>query len=81
MTIHTREQKGVLTVPSEGVYADDEGDYCYLIRGGKVAKQYITTGSDSGERVEVTGGLEKGDVVITDAITDDSIGKRAESAD
>ncbi len=81
VTIHTREQKGVLTVPSEGVYADDEGDYCYLIRGGKVAKQYITTGSDSGERVEVTGGLEKGDVVITDAITDDSIGKRAESAD
>ncbi|MCR5488305.1 MAG: efflux RND transporter periplasmic adaptor subunit [Lachnospiraceae bacterium] len=80
VTIRTRMQMGVLTVPSEAVYADDEGDYCYLIRGGKVAKQYITTGSDSGERVEVTGGLEKGDVVITDAITDESIGKRAESA-
>lgn len=81
VTIFTNAKTGVLTVPSEAVYADDEGDYCYPIRDGKVAKQYITTGSDSGERVEVKEGLEKGEIVITDAITDDSIGKRAESAD
>ena len=78
VTIHTNEKTGVLTIPSEGCYADDDGDYCYTIENGKVAKRYITIGADSGERTEVTGGLENGAVIITDAITDDSVGKKAE---
>ncbi|MCR5651339.1 MAG: HlyD family efflux transporter periplasmic adaptor subunit [Lachnospiraceae bacterium] len=78
VTIFTNAKAGVLTIPTEAHYADDGGDYCYTITDGKVAKQYIAIGSDSGERIEVTGGLQNGDIVITDAITDDSIGKRAE---
>ncbi|MCR5356834.1 MAG: efflux RND transporter periplasmic adaptor subunit, partial [Lachnospiraceae bacterium] len=79
VTIHTNEKQGALTIPSEAYYADDEGDYCYIIKDGAVAKQYITIGLNSGDLVEVTMGLKEGDVVITDAVTDADIGKKAEA--
>ncbi|MCR5590156.1 MAG: efflux RND transporter periplasmic adaptor subunit [Lachnospiraceae bacterium] len=77
VTIRTSEKEGVLTVSSEGYYADDGGDYCYLIKDGKVEKQYITAGAQSDEYIEIRSGLSAGDVVITDAITDDMVGKNA----
>ncbi len=79
VTIFTEEKQGALTIPAEGYYADDDGDYCYIIEDGKVKKQYITTGIESEDRIEVTMGLKEGDVVITDAITDEKIGTKAES--
>lgn len=79
VTIHTSEKEGVLTIPSEAYYADDYGDYCYVIRDGVIAKQYITIGLSSEDHIEVEAGLANGDVVIVDAITDDQIGKKAES--
>lgn len=81
VTIHTDEKEGVMTISSEAYYADDGGDYCYVIKDGKVAKQYITTGSRSDDLIEVTSGLSNGDMIITDAITDDQIGKAATSSD
>jgi len=77
--IHTNEKQGVLTIPSEAYYSDDEGDYCYLIKDGIVEKQYITIGSEDETNVEVTAGLSNGDIVITDAITDEQVGTKAES--
>ena len=79
VTIYTNEKQGVLTIPVEAYYADDDGDYCYIIRDGVVAKQYITTGVESDEYIEITMGLKEGDVVITDAVTDEQVGKKAES--
>lgn len=79
VNIHTFEKEGVLTIPAEAFYSDDAGDYCYMISGGKIKKEYITVGSSSDEYVEVAAGLTNGDVVITDAITDDQIGKSAQS--
>ena len=69
----------MLTIPAEAYYADDDGDYCYIIKDGAVAKQYITTGVGSDDFIEIVMGLKEGDVVITDAVTDDQIGKKAES--
>lgn len=79
VTIYTNEKQGALTIPSEAYYADDGGDYCYIIDEGVIKKQYITTGLESDDRIEVAMGLKEGDVVITDAITDDQIGTKAES--
>ncbi len=79
VTIFTNEKEGAYTIPSEAYYADDFGDYCYIIEDGVVKKQYITTGLSSENRVEVLSGLNEGSVVITDAITDDSIGSSAEA--
>ncbi len=79
VAIHTNEKEGVLTIPTEAYYADDNGDYCYLIKDGEVSKQYITIGSQTPDYIEVTAGLNNGDTVITDAITDENIGQKAES--
>ncbi len=78
--IFTNEKDKVLTMSSEALYSDDFGDYCYLIEDGVIKKQYITTGVAANDRVEVVNGLREGSVVITDAITDDQIGKKAAPA-
>ncbi|MBR4575501.1 MAG: efflux RND transporter periplasmic adaptor subunit [Lachnospiraceae bacterium] len=80
VTIFTDEKSGALAMPLEAYYADDTGDYCYVIRNGVVEKQYITTGIKTDDQVEVITGLNDGDVVITDAITDDSVGSRAQGS-
>ena len=72
-------KEGILTIPTEAYYADDNGDYCYLIKGGEVVKQYVTVGSQTPDYIEITAGLNNGDIVITDAITDENIGQKAES--
>lgn len=79
VTIYTTEKDKTLCISPEAVYTDDFGDYCYLIEDGVVKKQYITTGVRSDECVEVVNGLREGSVVVTDAITDDQIGTKAES--
>ena len=79
VVIYTNEKQGALTIPAEAYYADDDGDYCYIIDEGTVKKQYITVGLRSEDRIEVGMGLKEGDVVITDAITDEQIGTKAES--
>ena len=79
VTIHTSEKEGVLSISSEAYYADDGGDYCYTIEDGLVEKRYIGIGSKTENYTEVISGLSNGDVVITDAVTDDLIGTKAVS--
>lgn len=79
VTIYAQEKENALMIPQEGYYADDSGDYCYIIKDGVIDKRYITTGVSSDDYVEVIDGLNAGDVVITDSITDESIGGRAVS--
>ena len=76
--IHTYEKEGVMTIPAEAFYSDDDGDYCYTIEDGKVAKKYVTVGAQSEDLIEITSGLANGDIVITDAVTDDQIGRAAQ---
>lgn len=77
--IYTNEKSKALTIPTEAYYADDDGDYCYIIKDGVVAKQYITTGVEADDLIEITMGLKEGDTVITDAVTDEQVGKKAQS--
>ncbi len=79
VTIYTQEKEQVLTIPAEARYVDDDGDYCYVIRDGVVAKQYFTSGIGSDETVEVLDGIKEGEAVITDAVTDEHIGRKAVS--
>ncbi|MCR5302408.1 MAG: efflux RND transporter periplasmic adaptor subunit [Lachnospiraceae bacterium] len=79
VVIHTNEKEGALSISCDAYYADDGGDYCYTIDNGVVTKKYITVGSSADDYVEVLSGLSNGDVVITDAVTDDLVGKKAAS--
>lgn len=79
VVIYTDERENVLTIPREAYYSDDSGDYVYVIENGVVDKKYIKVGIVNDERVEVTNGLVNGQVVITDAITDEEVGSKAVS--
>ena len=63
-----------LTVPNIALYADDEGDYVYLLDKGVVAKRYVECGASDGSYTAILSGLEDGEQVITDAMTDAGIG-------
>lgn len=76
-TIVTNYKENVLSIPALAVYKDDDGVYCYTIESGVITKQYFTKGIEDNSQVEVVDGLSEGVFVITDAITDDSIGKKA----
>lgn len=75
--IETGTSAQSVLIPNAALYADDEGDYCYLIENGVIAKRYLTCGLDNGSYTEVTGGLQTGEQVIINAMTDDSVGKKA----
>lgn len=77
VTILADEKEKALAVPIECLYTDDEGDYSYVIKNGVVEKCYFTAGIKTDTLVEVISGLNKEDVVITDAVTDEQIGKKA----
>ncbi|WP_180272700.1 efflux RND transporter periplasmic adaptor subunit [Konateibacter massiliensis] len=72
-----QEKTDILAVSSLAVYTDDEGDYCYVIENGVIAKKYFSKGIEGNNLVEVVDGLTEGEQVITDAVTDSSIGKKA----
>ncbi len=78
--IHANEKENVLLIPLEAYYTDDDGDYCYVIENGVIGKKYFTVGMETDSAVEIQDGLKEGEIVITDAITDDQVGKKAVSA-
>lgn len=80
VTIYTDEKQDVLVIPYSGFYSDDDGDYCYVIEDGVIAKKYITAGIRTSEYVEVRDGLNEGDAVITDSVTDAQVGDKAVEA-
>lgn len=75
--IYTEEKKNVLLIPYEALYADDKGDYCYVIKNKIIEKKYITIGIVTDEYAEVIQGLDETTHVIMDAVTDSKIGEKA----
>ncbi|MCR4740099.1 MAG: efflux RND transporter periplasmic adaptor subunit [Lachnospiraceae bacterium] len=80
VTIYTDEKENVMTIPYAAFYSDDDGDYCYLLNNGTVEKRYFEAGIVTNDSVEIIKGLNEGDAVIVDAITDDRIGEKAVEA-
>lgn len=65
MQIMTAHKPNALSVPQAAV-TDSEGKQAVWIVEGKSAKRkFVTTGLTCGDRVEVTSGLQPGDLVIT----------------
>lgn len=77
VTIYTDDKIGVLCIPYSAFYSDAEGDYCYVIEDGVIAKKYVTAGIETADKVEILDGLKEGEAVITDAVTDDQVGDKA----
>lgn len=77
VTIYADEVENTIVVPLEAYYADDEGAYVYVISDDVVKKQYVQVGVESSDYIQIIEGLSDGQIVITDAITDDAVGQKA----
>lgn len=78
VTIQTGASEQAVLIPNAALYADDDGDYCYLLENGVIAKRYLTCGLTGDDVTEVIEGLSAGEQVITDAMTDDKVGAKAQ---
>lgn len=78
VTIQTGKSENAVLIPNHALYADDGGDYCYLLENGVIAKRYLTCGLAGADMTEVIEGLTGGEKVIIDAMTDDKVGKSAQ---
>lgn len=78
VTIETGSNEQAVLLPNEALYTDDNGDYCYLVEEGVIAKRYLTCGLSASDSTEILEGLNGGEHVIIDAMTDDKVGKSAQ---
>lgn len=74
--IFTKEQKGVLNVPEKAVYTGDSGKYVFVLENGKAQKRTIEVGASGEGYTEILSGLSEGEIVVTQALTDDDEGGR-----
>ncbi len=65
ITADTYQAKDALLIPYDAVYYENEGAYVYIEVNGRAVKTPITTGIFDDENIEVTGGLNPGDKVVT----------------
>jgi|GEM_PF-585526 len=57
--------KNAYAVPQESVFRDDKGAYVYLVKDGKIVKQYVTPGLMTGTLWIIRSGLQDGMQVVT----------------
>ena len=74
--IFTKEQKGVLNVPEKAVYTGDSCKYVFVLENGKAQKRTIEVGASGEGYTEILSGLSEGEIVVTQALTDDDEGGR-----
>jgi membrane fusion protein (multidrug efflux system) len=69
MFVRTRlileERANALTVPEEALMPSGADQYVYRVVDGKATRVQVKTGLRRGSQVEVTAGLQAGDVVVT----------------
>lgn len=67
--VHTAQAENVVIIPYAAVNTDKQGDFCFVVKNGVVAKQPVTTGVSSDENVEIKEGLAEGDQIVLDGST------------
>lgn len=77
VTLALEGAMGVLRVPTECIYTDDDGSFVYVIDNGAVAKKYVTVGVKDSEYSQVDG-LVEGTHVVNDPKAADNIGEEVE---
>ncbi len=57
-----------MQVPVEAVNVDSQGEFCYLIENGILAKKYVTTGISSEAYIQILDGLTANQEIVTTAV-------------
>lgn len=64
--IHVDKAENAVLAPVEAVNADNSGSFCYIVKDGIVTRCNITSGVTSDTFIEITSGLNAGDLLIND---------------
>ena len=65
-----------LTVPLDALYSDDESDYVFVVKGGKVERRNVVIGASNEESAEVIEGLAEGEIVGWDETSELTDGQK-----
>lgn len=68
LKIRTASEKGVLQAPVEAVNVDSQGQFCYVIDNGVLAKKYVTTGISSAAYIQIKDGLSEEQEIVTTSV-------------
>lgn len=63
-------KRDALSVPINSVQKSDEGDFVFVNENGVAKRRNIKEGATTGDKIEITSGLNKGDQVITAGASD-----------
>lgn len=69
LTIDTNQAHGALMIPVEAVNADKNGDFLYIVEGGKAVKRSIVCGISTDTYVEVLEGIAEEDEIVISSAT------------
>ena len=64
ISLVTREEKNIITIPAEAVMQSGDELYVYVAEGNTAKKVTVTTGISNDELTEITSGINEGDSVI-----------------
>jgi HlyD family secretion protein len=67
------DRKGVLTVAREALHDDESGRFVYVIKDGHLDRQPVEAGIANNTRIEITKGLEPGEVVALNTLNSTEI--------
>ena len=70
LVISTGIAKDVLAVPGESLLIDGDNEYVFLKKDNSIIKTKVYTGVEGNDFVEITNGLELGDVIIETPLND-----------
>lgn len=65
--ILTAQAQGAVLAPYEAINTDTEGDFCYVVKEGVIAKERIVTGISDDTDVEILEGIADGDTIVISA--------------
>jgi HlyD family secretion protein len=68
VNVSIANKKDVLTVAREALHDDENGRYVYLIKDGHLDRQPVEAGIANNTRIEITKGLEQGEVVALNSL-------------
>jgi RND family efflux transporter MFP subunit len=64
------EEKAPIAAPRAAIRSDDDGTFAWVVTGGKVRRQAVSTGGERGDRVVVKNGLLGGEALVVGGDTD-----------
>jgi membrane fusion protein, multidrug efflux system len=68
ITLRLSEKDNAIAIPTEAVIPEMEGEKVFVYRSGRAQPKFVTLGLRTESHVEITGGLELGDTLLTSGV-------------